>query len=108
MCIFTDEPEISARTHQVQELALGLDSQLKCIIDAKPTVSFVSWSKDGHVLPIGTAANNTRWHQQIAPDNVASLTIVDVQQIDAGLYGCQAYNAIGASSPYELHVIVSG
>uniref|UniRef100_A0A914V5B3 Uncharacterized protein n=1 Tax=Plectus sambesii TaxID=2011161 RepID=A0A914V5B3_9BILA len=95
------QAQVLSSTPQVQTLPLGLPADLHCDVDANPSASFVNWAKDGRVLSVG---NDTRYDRV---ETGAALRITGVERSDAGLYTCQAYNAIGGSSPYEIHVLVS-
>lgn len=95
--------EVSRLTPAIQHLPLGLPASVRCSVDANPAATFVNWAKEGRVIDTRNADS------RFSVDDHGAMLLFDVvQKNDAGVYTCQAYNSVGGSNPFEVHVLVQG
>ncbi|TMS36888.1 hypothetical protein L596_003952 [Steinernema carpocapsae] len=85
-------PEVKASNRQLYTFALGSSGIVECDVNANPAVTVINWSKNGRVL---------------TPSPGTQLRIQNATLEDSGMYSCQAYNSIGSSPFFEIHVVVA-
>ncbi|VDK17302.1 unnamed protein product [Anisakis simplex] len=85
-------PQASSTNSEVYLLGKGLGGSLQCDFDANPPISFVVWTHNGALLP---NADGTR------------LNLDEVKDEHSGIYACQAFNSIGSSRAFEIHVAIA-
>ncbi|KAK0397324.1 hypothetical protein QR680_002087 [Steinernema hermaphroditum] len=85
-------PEVKASNRQLYTFAIGSSGTIDCDVNANPPVTVINWSKNGHVL---------------TPSPGTQLKIANASLEDSGMYSCQAYNSIGSSPFFEIHVVVA-
>uniref|UniRef100_A0A5S6QIA4 Protein turtle n=1 Tax=Trichuris muris TaxID=70415 RepID=A0A5S6QIA4_TRIMR len=95
---------IAPQTPAVQYISNGTASYIQCNVLANPQHTFVLWSKDGQVLDLSDFQKPAHI---FTTEGGQKLHFRRGEQSDAGIYTCQAYNEIGASKAFEIHVIVS-
>lgn len=87
-----DAPQPSSSNSEIYLLGKGLNSSLECNFDSNPPPMFVVWTHNGVLLPKAETAR---------------LALYNITDKDSGLYSCQAFNLVGSSRPFEMHVAVA-
>uniref|UniRef100_A0A915A560 Ig-like domain-containing protein n=1 Tax=Parascaris univalens TaxID=6257 RepID=A0A915A560_PARUN len=85
-------PQPSSSNSEIYLLGKGLNSSLECNFDSNPPPMFVVWTHNGVLLPKAETAR---------------LALYNISDKDSGLYSCQAFNLVGSSRPFEMHVAVA-
>ncbi|VDM41750.1 unnamed protein product [Toxocara canis] len=85
-------PQASSSNSEIYLLGRGLNGSLECDFDANPSPLLVVWTHNGILLP---NAQTSR------------LNLKEITDVDSGLYSCQAFNSVGSSRPFEMHVSVA-
>uniref|UniRef100_A0A914Y3H9 Ig-like domain-containing protein n=1 Tax=Panagrolaimus superbus TaxID=310955 RepID=A0A914Y3H9_9BILA len=86
------KPKIKSSNKRIYIVAMNKNGTISCEVDSNPPSTFIQWIKDGRPL------NPTRGQ---------TFQIINATFNDAGIYSCQAFNAVGGSDVLEMHVIVS-
>ena len=89
MTYFSDFPRVTVGPENPLKVEKDDTAQLECLVDAKPTVSMVKWTRNGRFI-----------------DTHFKHTIPRVTLQDSGSYVCSADNSLGQVGEMELKLDV--
>ncbi|KAK7459748.1 hypothetical protein BaRGS_00038931 [Batillaria attramentaria] len=92
-------PEITSTQSALDGLEFT-NLTVPCVVDANPSVTQVTWTKDGATLDVSTASYSG------GTLGTPSLTILSLDPVDAGSYVCSVTNNLGSDSTGTISVTV--
>lgn len=101
MLFYTDTPLVLQWSNNIQA-SKGDNIQLECNHESYPEPSLVFWNRDGENINVSDSKYNG------GTINEPSLTIINTEQKDSGIYMCAVVNGIGTGYSSEIQLIVKG
>lgn len=96
-----DIPLVSPLRNNIQA-STGKVIHLGCNHDSYPQPTLVFWNKDGKNLNMSVSKYNGSTIKQ------PSLTILNTDQLDSGIYVCAVVNEIGTGYSSKIQLIIKG
>ncbi|XP_052065714.1 receptor-type tyrosine-protein phosphatase mu-like isoform X2 [Mytilus californianus] len=95
-----DTPLVYRSSDNIQA-STGDTIQLKCVHESYPVPTAVFWKRDGEYLNV----SDSKYNGSSIKDS--SLTILNTEQIDSGIYVCGVVNEIGTGYSSSIQLIIT-